>query len=226
MHDPTTQSIVLTSLETRQVRVGVWAGFGALATYLANAFLPLPPFLETTFFLLMGPCVVAAFVGIYPFLNRPRPTVSALMSVVFGVIGGATRMMFASVQLNNLEYIRGYMEGAEPAVEETWRLIFRGVFTVQNGLNWVSDFFVDVAAFLIAVVMWRHPAFGRWFALFTTVTIAPHLLLKSITFPRPPAEAGLFDAGPLVGLWFLVMTIQIARWVGFRGSPGRCTPGD
>ena len=81
-----------------------------------------------------------------------------------------------------------------------------------------------MSAFLFAVVMWRHPAFGRWFSLLSVVTIGPHLLMKSITFPRPPAEAGLFDAGPLVGVWFLVFTIQIARHVGLwprRSNPGR-----
>ncbi len=92
---------------------------------------------------------------------------------------------------------------------------------MQNGLNWVSDFFVDVAAFLFAIVMWRHPGFGRFFSLLSLVTIGPHFVLKAITFPRPPAEAGLFDAGPLVGLWFAVITVQIARHV----APGRARTG-
>ncbi len=221
-------SVPLTQLELRQVRVGVGAGFAGIAMYLANAFLPLPDTLSTALFLLMGPSLVIAFVGIFPFMNRPTPTVSALLGTVFGVLGAAARMMFATVQLNNLYYIRGYMRTAEsPAAQEAWRDILRGVFTVQNGLNWVSDFFVDGAAFLFAIVMWRHPGFGRFFSLLSLVTIGPHFVMKAITFPRPPAEAGLFDAGPLVGLWFAVVTIQIARHVGpWRYEKLRARRGD
>jgi hypothetical protein len=203
---------MLTPLELRLVRTGVLASFAGIAMYLAYALFPIPDVLNTAFFLLMGPSLVIAFAGIFPFLNKPTPTVSALLGTLFGVLAGATRFMFATVQLNNLEYIRGHIQSAEsPAAQDAWRDILAGVFTVQNGMNWVSDFFVDGAAFLFAIVMWRHPGFGRLFSLLSLVTIGPHFVMKAITFPRPPAEAGFFDAGPLVGVWFLVITIQIAR---------------
>jgi hypothetical protein len=31
------------------------------------------------------------------------------------------------------------------------------------------------------------------------------------TFPTPPADAGLVDLGPFVGLWYLSLTILVAR---------------
>ena len=36
------------------------------------------------------------------------------------------------------------------------------------------------------------------------------LVLNMITFPTAPAEAGLMDLGPFVGLWMLVLFIWFA----------------
>jgi hypothetical protein len=48
------------------------------------------------------------------------------------------------------------------------------------------------------------------------VAIAVGLLaLNLYTFPTPPAEAGLVDLGPAVGLWYLVVTVMLLsslRW--------------
>lgn len=38
-----------------------------------------------------------------------------------------------------------------------------------------------------------------------------HFGMKLITFPEPPSETGLFDAGPLIGLWYGAVCIQILR---------------
>ena len=42
------------------------------------------------------------------------------------------------------------------------------------------------------------------------------LALNLSTFPTPPGEAGLIDLGPLLGIWYLLVTIKIElalRWV-------------
>jgi hypothetical protein len=207
--------------ERKLVDIGVGAGAAAIVMYLARTFLPLPDVVTTACFVLFGPALVVAFVGFYPFMRRPRPSVSALLGTVFGVIAGATNMMFAVVQTNNLYYIQRYMRAAETsASQEMWHDILQGVFTVQNGLNYVMDFFLDSAAFLFAIVMWNHPKFGKIFSALALVTVAPHFVMKAITFPRPPAEAGFFDAGPLVGLWFTVMTIQVIRHLPWMRTEG------
>ncbi len=134
------------------------------------------------------------------------------MGSVFGVIGGAANMIFAVVQMHTLPYLYRYMNAAESAVEkDAWDAILRGVFTVQNGFNYVADFFIDWTALLWALVLWNHPKFGKPFALTGFLAAGLHFSMKLATFPEPPAEAGLFDGGPLISIWFAVVTVQVIR---------------
>ena len=161
-----------------------------------------------------------AYVGFYPFMARPRPTVAAIVGSVFGVIAAAVNMAFAVVQLNNLHTIRVLArEAASEAEREEWRHILQGVFTVQNGLNYVADFFFDWTIFFWAVLMWSHPKFGKIFTIAGFIAGGLHFGMKLWTFPAPPREAGLFDAGPLIGLWYAAVSIQALRHVRWVREP-------
>lgn len=42
-------------------------------------------------------------------------------------------------------------------------------------------------------------------------------------FPEPPAEAGSIDLGPLIGAWYLIVTVRLAmstRWVAAHAVQG------
>lgn len=208
-----------TALLQRLVRLGAAAGLIGCLMYGIRNF-PVPGVLQTPLFIFFGPVPVVAYVGIYPFMSRPSPSISALLGSVFGVIGAATNMMFAVIQLNNLHYIRGFIaSAAEEAEREAWRDILAGVFTVQNGLNYVADFFFDWTIFLWAIVMWDHPRFGRLFSITGVIAGGLHFGMKLATFPVPPSEAGLYDAGPLIGLWYAAVCIQVLRNVRWIEGP-------
>jgi hypothetical protein len=53
--------------------------------------------------------------------------------------------------------------------------------------------------------------FGRWFGLPGIVVAAALYILNFATFPIPPESAGLVDVGPLVGLWYAVVWVQVLR---------------
>ena len=202
--------------QERLVRLGGVAGLTGCLMYAVRNF-PVPDLLQELLFIFFGPVLVVAYVGSFPFMARPRPTVSAVLGSVFGIIAAATNMMFAVVQLNNLHYIRGYIGTAASDVErQQWGTILQGVFTVQNGLNYVADFFFDWTIFLWAILMWNHPKFGKLFTITGIIAGGLHFGMKLATFPEPPSEAGLFDAGPLIGVWYAIVSVQVlrhARWM-------------
>lgn len=207
--------------EWRSTGMGTIAGSTALVLYLARSFLPLPDVVATLCYMLFGPCLVLAFLGWWPLMRRDGARLRSQVATVFGIIAGATNMMFAVVQMNNLYYLRLKIDAAvDPALALEWKRILVGVMTVQNGLNFTMDFFLDVAAFCYASILWRRGRAGRWLALCSVLLVGPHFTMKLATFPRPPAEAGLFDGGPLVGMWFLLTTAYVAHgW--WRERPAR-----
>jgi hypothetical protein len=207
--------------EKRFVRIGAIAGLTGCLMYGVRSAIHLPGVPGRLLFLLFGPVLVVAFVGVFPFMIRHRLTIAAILGSIFGVLGSATNMMFAAVQLNNLVYIRGYLQAATSEAERgQWRQILNGVFTVQSGLNYVADFFFDLAIFFWAALMWRHPKFGKAFTVAGIVAGGFHFGMKLVTFPRPPAEAGLFDAGPLIGIWYAAVSISILWHLGWL-EPGQ-----
>ncbi len=201
-----------TSLKKALVKTGVVAGIVMVVVYIIPKILPFPDFLSTAFFIYSGPLLVVAFIGLYPFLSKPTVSVPVIIGTIFGIIAGVSRMMFAVVQMTNLVYIRRYMRAAEmPEAKQIWQDILKGVFTVQNGLNYVGDFFLDWALLLFAFAMWKHPKFGKIFSFFGVIAAGSHLVMKAYTFPEPPAEAGLLDAGPLVSVWAALVFIWVLR---------------
>lgn len=199
-----------TGLSNRVMRTGVIFGLIAVLMYLLLAILPLPTFLRRPFWVLIGPFMTIAFVGLFPFIATHRVTVTAILGTVMGVLAGALRCASSVVQSSNLHYIRRYTDAeSSESAQQVWQNILSGVFTVQNGLNYAYDLFLDLAVLMLAIALWHHPGPGRIFAITGAAAGATHLSLKLVTYPEPPAEAGLVDVGPVLGLWFLALLVWI-----------------
>ena len=64
--------------------------------------------------------------------------------------------------------------------------------------------------------MFGHPRLGKILSISGILIAFALLVLNIYSFPIPPAESGSIDLGPLTALWYLAVTIQIARsmkWV-------------
>ena len=75
---------------------------------------------------------------------------------------------------------------------------------------------------MFGVALWQHPRFRPLVALTGTLAGLLLLLLNIATFPTPPAEAGWFDMGPFVGLWYLLLfarVLMVARREAPAGAP-------
>ena len=90
-----------------------------------------------------------------------------------------------------------------------WRMALSSGDAVQLGADMAFDIFMLAGVVVLGIALLRHPRFGPLFGWPAVVIGLGGLVLNTATFPIPPAQAGLFDGGPLVGLWFLVVTIQM-----------------
>ncbi len=85
----------------------------------------------------------------------------------------------------------------------------RAMVAVWLGLDVAWDVFGGVGTVLFGFALWRHPRVGRVLALAGILLGGALLALNIGTFPAPPAEAGWFDIGPFVALWYVILMARV-----------------
>jgi hypothetical protein len=155
--------------------------------------------------------LVCASLGLYHVLRAHRRTVSLDLGVVANVAAGitVTLMLFSQLGLKRwfeLEFGAGSTDSSERALHAA----FEAADGLQLGLDVAWDVFLGLGTALLAANMWRHPRFGRPFAVSGCVIALALVVANLVVFPEPPAEAGSIDLGPVIGLWYLVVTVRLA----------------
>jgi hypothetical protein len=82
---------------------------------------------------------------------------------------------------------------------------------VQLGLDVSWDVFIAIGTLLFAVNMLNHPRFGKILGSIGALLAILLLGFNLYSFPIPPANVNLIDFGPFVGLWYLVVSVQMLR---------------
>jgi hypothetical protein len=193
-------------------KIGAISGILSIIFYLSAAVLPFVPdylgrLLAFTFPLLW----IIAFMGLYSFLKKESHTPSLEIAYLFGIIGSAIACSFIVVQQANFIWHDAAMEAAK--TEEAKLLLkasFKGANRVQLGLDVAFDIFGTISWFLFGLNIAKNPGFNKIFGWIGCFLSAGLLILNMITFPNPPAEAGLIDIGPFLSLWVLVVFIWFA----------------
>ncbi len=151
-----------------------------------------------------------------------RHTVAGSLAGAANVIAGAIVTMMILVQLA-LRYPQLDAIAAS-GKDEALQTIVHWVWYVVLGLDVSFDVFIGLGTFCFALRMLTHPRFGKVFGILGMALSAVLLLgLNFYTFPYPPRAVGLpaLDPGPHTAAWYLAVTIQMWRSVGwFRGTQG------
>lgn len=200
----------------RTVRAGLFCGLAAALMYLGWSVLPLPRMLNMLFHVFFGVLLVPGFLAIGMRLQQSKASTAALFGMLLGMIAGPFFAAMTIVQMSNLRYLRRFIkESTDPETKLAFQQILRGVFTVQLGLDIVWDVFVTTGTILIACAMIRRTGTMRYLGILGLCAGLLTLTLNLWTMPVPPAEAGLFDAGPFTGAWYLI----VASWMLWRHTP-------
>ena len=145
--------------------------------------------------------------GRYHLIRLHAPSVAAAVGAGHNIIAGA---LFTGMALVQLAVRARAPEGARDLVGD-W---------LDLDVAW--DVYIGLGTLVFAWAMRSHPRY-RW--AFAAPGLALGLLVIVVNlmpFPVPPAEAGSFDVGPFVGLWYLAATIQ--AWRSLPWARQRCRP--
>lgn len=199
-----------------------WAAFGALGLlsylFIATEFIPLPEQFLLSVAFLIGPLVMIGLVGFYRALREQGDSLTLQLAGVFAVVAFSFFCLMLVVQQSVRLFLRDYMaEAPDETTREILRLVARGVDPVQLGIDVTFDIFICLSMVCFALVFSRRPGFGIGVGASGIALALSLLFLNLATFPRPPAEAGSIDLGPLAALWWLVV-IVLYLWQAWRRS--------
>ena len=191
-----------------EIRLLLLAGFGACLAYPLGVFAPLPITVRTLLLAFFGPLLGLGSFGLFRLLTVERSSTAATIAVASNAIAGSFFTAMMLVQL-----AAGYRS--------------EGLYaqSVWLGLDVAWDIYIAVGTVFFAAVMYGHRSYGRTFSISGLLIAFILLSLNLATFPVPPANAGLFDAGPLVGGWYAAVTI--ASWIAVsrQDAPSSLKPG-
>ncbi len=181
----------------RLVRWGAIAGLATCIVYPLVAFSPLPGDSRVVLAATMGPLLGIASWGLRQFLILDRPSAAADLGAVSNALAGALVTAMFLVQAATGMRIHGK---PGPEAQAVWL-----------GLDVAWDVYLGCGTLLLASSMLRHPRLGRAVGTAGVLIALGLLVLNLATFPVPPGNAGLIDLGPVIGLWYLVVTVMVLR---------------
>ena len=196
------------AIALRWVQVGIGAGLATCVMYPLVSMAPLPRVPLVVLGAMLGPALAVASLGLREVLRLHEKSVVGDLGALFNVLAGILLESMVLVQLA----VRLRASGQAPAEQ---------VVGVWLGLDVAWDVYIGLGTACFAIAMLRHPRFGKAMGIAGLVLAAAVLGLNLLSFPTPPAEAGLLDIGPAVGLWYLVGTILMWRsisWVKDRAK--------
>ncbi len=179
--------------------------------YLTWSFLPLPDGINMVLHFFFGVVLIMAFVGIYATFKTVNGNYILKAAAIFGILAGAMFMLMTVVQRSNLETLyQNYLDasGDEKTLQGN---ILKAVFSVQLGIDVCWDICITVATILLGIVLLRYNKIIKLIGVIGIAVASLTLFLNLYTFPTPPSQAGLFDAGPFVGSWYIFICILLFR---------------
>jgi hypothetical protein len=193
------------------IKYGSYSGLLFAIMFLSIALVPLHIRLETVLALIMPLFLLVGHVGLYHFLSKHQPSMTNQMAVIFGICAPVLVTAMLSVQMSMVSYMGKYYHPLEQAMKESQINIWRGLDSVQLGLDVAWDMFILPTIILFSFGIMKHPAFGKVFGSVSLFLGLAGLFLNIFTFPTPPIDVGLPDVGPFVVFWYLIMFSLMIR---------------
>jgi hypothetical protein len=150
----------------------------------------------------IGPLLGGASWGLREFINVDSRRLASDLGAGANALAGALLSASLLVQL-----AVKHETGDDPAAE---------LEAVWLGLDVAWDIYIGLGTILFGISAIAHPRLGRIWGLSGISIGAALLILNLASFPTPPANAESIDVGPLVGLWYLAVTLVVFRslaWV-------------
>jgi hypothetical protein len=93
---------------------------------------------------------------------------------------------------------------------------------IDLGLDVAWDMLIGTALICSGAAMRRRGGLGLGWALLSVFLGISLIVLNAATFPSPPADRGLIDIGPFIGVFVMILAARLA--ILGRRAGHRCVP--
>ena len=188
--------------------LGGIAGIVGTVLYVLVSFLPFHQ--NVLYFMAMAwPILSIVFVyALYQYIAYKHQSMANQLAFVFAVLGFTIVACMISVQLAVNFGLTEQMAVA-PDNEEFLGTLRRPLRLIDLGLDVAWDLFIGTSLIFLFTAIKRHPKFPLPWAIPALVLGIGLIVLNVYTFPSPPNTAGLFDIGPLIGLYIISLSIKL-----------------
>jgi hypothetical protein len=207
-----------------RLRLGVVCGVLAVVVYALTQAVTLPLLPTLVLVCSFGPLLAIGSAGLWELLGLHRRTATLDIGLVANLAAGVAVTLMLLAQLGLKAWFDAGLGGSAQQVSpEVAEAAFQAGNGLQLGLDVAWDVFLAIGTAMLAWNLREHPRFG-WAYAATGPLLAMALIgLNLAAFPRNPGRAGLVDVGPLIGVWYLWVTLRMAwslRWAQahIRGS--------
>jgi hypothetical protein len=154
---------------------------------------------------------IVSMLGLHRALTHKRTSLLSRLGMIYGCIAFVLVDAILIIQGT----VRSLMGARFVAAQETEQriivLTYRSLRSIDLGLDLVWDVFICISVILFALSMLRSRFFGLIFGISSIMVGTALLGVNIAAAPNPPGSAGLIDLGPLVGLWSIIVNIQMVR---------------
>lgn len=195
-------------------RIITWINIGIICGLIVSFIYPSLQFISNLHLgvvlaVSMGLLLSLASAGLYHFIIIYKKTITAKIALVANIIAGAILIQMFLVQL-------AIASSKPDSISESSKWIWNSVNHVHYGLDVAWDVYIFIGTLLFAISAFKHPKLGKIFSIVGILISLAMISSNIATFPINPGSEGLIDFGPLIGLWYLAVTLKIIfsrKWI-------------
>jgi hypothetical protein len=151
---------------------------------------------------------------LYCFVAEERESVANQLGLLFAIAAFTTVLAMIVVQL---AVGAGLGDITRDLNEQTARALRRGLRMVDLGLDVAWDMLIGTALIFSGVAIRKRSGLGLGWGIPSVALGSALIGLNAATFPWPPGAHGLFDIGPLIGVFVLFLSSRLT-FLGVRAS--------
>jgi len=209
-------------------RLFVFGGLSGIVGTLCYVVTAVVPFGRTLTYVLAMTWPVFSVIFVFSlsqYVAIKRQSSANQLALLFAALAFTMVAAMISIQLGVRTGIDEFIAGS-PEQKEILTLTKRSTRLVDMGLDVAWDLFIGTALVFLGFAIAKHEHFGFRWAIPAALLGLLLIIFNVKTFPWPPADEGLFDVGPAIGLFIIALSIRLLQ-LGLqmkRGASGAGPP--